>query len=111
VADRQWTVATTHLAAHDRELAERQLIACVDALAGWPTPHVLMGDLNLRTEQVLPHSTAEGYHLVAGPPTINARARLDRRIDHVLLRGARAAAAGVAHLPVSDHLAIWADLA
>jgi endonuclease/exonuclease/phosphatase family metal-dependent hydrolase len=110
VADHRWTVATTHLSNRDRSQAERQLLACVDELARWPGPHVLVGDLNLTTERVLPHSTAEGYRLVTGPPTIDARTRVDRRIDHVLVRGARVTDAGVARLPVSDHLAVWADL-
>lgn len=110
VGGARWTVACTHLATR-RAVASRQLLAAFDALAGWPSPRVLMGDLNLIPAEVLPWSTAEGYRLVDGPPTHSTRqARLTRRIDHVLLHGARADRAGVLDLAASDHRAVVADL-
>jgi endonuclease/exonuclease/phosphatase family metal-dependent hydrolase len=106
---RPWSIATAHLSL-DHRTAIRQVLAIVDAMARFPWPRVVLGDCNLTPTRLLPISTAEGYQLVPGANTINARGRLDRRLDHVLLQGAAAVKAGVARLPISDHLAIWADL-
>jgi len=105
----RWSVGCTHLSL-DPGVAVLQLHAILDALAGWPAPRVLAGDLNLRTERVAQVADATGWELLAGPHTINARTRLDRRLDHVLTHGAEVVDAGVQKLPVSDHLAVWADL-
>ena len=72
---------------------------------------MLVGDLNLRPERVAPDRRRDRLGLVDGPDTINARTGLNRRLDHVLVHGATVTDAGVAKLPVSDHLAVWADLA
>lgn len=110
VGDVRWTVACTHLST-SRRTATRQLVAALDALERWPRPRVLLGDLNLITGEVLPWSAPEGYHLVEGPPTHSTRqARVTRRIDHVLLAGARADRAVVLDLHASDHQAVVADL-
>jgi endonuclease/exonuclease/phosphatase family metal-dependent hydrolase len=110
VVGERWTVAGTHLSTH-RGTATRQLVAAFDALAAWPVPRVLLGDLNLIVPEVLPWSTAEGYHLVDGPPTHSTRqARPTRRIDHVLLAHAVATHALVVDLGASDHAAVVADL-
>jgi endonuclease/exonuclease/phosphatase family metal-dependent hydrolase len=106
----RFSVATTHLSL-DQRAAERQLGAALSALAEWPAPRVLLGDLNLVPDRVARLAQAAGYDLVAGPATVNARAIPDRRLDHVLLDGLTATASGVAKLPLSDHLAVWADLA
>lgn len=106
----QWSIATTHLSL-EPAFAVLQLERTLDALEGSPGPWVLVGDLNLRPERVAPIAGAVGYQLLDGPPTINARTGLNRRLDHVLVQGATVTASGVAKLPVSDHLAVWADLA
>lgn len=105
-----WTVASTHLSRRTR-CAQEQLLRVFDAVAAHPPPRVLMGDLNLVPREVLPWSSAEGYTLVDGPPTHSTRrARVTRRIDHVLVRGARADRASVHQLQASDHRAVSADL-
>ncbi len=110
VRDVRWTIACTHLST-SRGTATRQLVAVLDALARWPRPRVLLGDLNLVTGEVLPWSAPEGYHLVDGPPTHSTRqASVTRRIDHVLLAGARADRAVVVDLRTSDHEAVVADV-
>jgi endonuclease/exonuclease/phosphatase family metal-dependent hydrolase len=110
VGGQRWTVGCTHLATR-RSVASRQLLAAFDALGRWPAPRVLSGDLNLTAPEVLPWSTAEGYQLVDGPPTHSTRQpRVTRRVDHVLLHGARADRAVVLDLPASDHRAVVADL-
>jgi endonuclease/exonuclease/phosphatase family metal-dependent hydrolase len=109
VGGHRWTVAATHLATR-RAVAEDQLVALVDAAARWPAPRVLVGDWNLVPSAVLPWTTAEGYRLLPGPATHDARRGPTRRIDHVATWAARTGSSGVASLPVSDHLAVWADL-
>ncbi len=105
----RWSIATTHLSLVPR-VAATQLETTLDVLAERSSPHVLLGDLNLRPERVAPMAAAIGWHLVEGGDTINARTGLNRRLDHILVHGATVERAGVAKLPVSDHLAIWADL-
>lgn len=106
----RWTIGSTHLSRR-RAMATRQLLLAVDALAQLPPPRVLLGDLNLLPGEVLPWSTAEGYQLLDGPPTHSTRRRAPtRRIDHVLVSGARVTAAAVHRYAVSDHCAVQADL-
>ncbi len=110
VAGERWSVATTHLSLAPGA-AVRQLQTVLDALDRLPAPRVLVGDLNLRPERIAPAAEATGWRLIAGPDTINARTGPNRRLDHVLVHGASVVDAGVTKLPVSDHLAVWADLA
>jgi endonuclease/exonuclease/phosphatase family metal-dependent hydrolase len=105
----RWSVATTHLSLEPK-VAAAQLEAILDVLVERPMPQVLLGDLNLRPERVGPMAAAIGWHLLEGPDTINARTGLNRRLDHVLTHGCTVSASGVEKLPVSDHLAVWADL-
>jgi endonuclease/exonuclease/phosphatase family metal-dependent hydrolase len=110
VAGRRWTVACTHLSTR-RAVATRQLVAVFDALAPWPYPRVLLGDLNLADSAVLPWSAPEGYQLVGGPPTHSTRADVvEHRIDHILVAGATIELAQVHDLAMSDHKAVTADL-
>jgi len=109
VGGEPWSIATTHLSLVPGA-AVRQLQTVLDALDELPLPHVLMGDLNLRPERVAQVAAATGWTLLAGPDTINARTGVNRRLDHVLFHGAVVTDGGVTKLPVSDHLAVWADL-
>jgi endonuclease/exonuclease/phosphatase family metal-dependent hydrolase len=105
----RWTVGTTHLALRP-PVAREQLREALHLLITRPGPWVLVGDLNLEPPDVVPIAAEHGFDLVAGPLTHSARRTPTRRLDHVLTRGARVEASGVAKLPVSDHLAVWADL-
>lgn len=104
----RWAVGATHLSRRTRT-ATAQLARCLEALAAHPRPRVLVGDLNLPPRRVLPHSTAHGHHLVTGPPTHPAP-RPRTRLDHVLVQGARVAAARVPAPDVSDHRPVVVDL-
>lgn len=104
-----WSVAVTHLSTDD-DAAEQQLVAVLDALDARPEPRVLLGDLNLEAPAVLRATSALGYELADGPATWNARRKPRRRLDHVAVRGATIETAAVHRLPVSDHLAVSADL-
>jgi endonuclease/exonuclease/phosphatase family metal-dependent hydrolase len=105
----QWSVATAHLSLVP-SVADRQLDTALHALAGHPGPRLLVGDLNLRPERVASVAARSGFTLLDGPDTVDARSGPDRRLDHVLVQGASVTDSGVAKLPVSDHLAVWADL-
>jgi len=109
VGGRRWSLACTHLSLHPASAVD-QVRMILAVLAERPAPRVVLGDLNLRPEKVRPIAMAAGYELVQGPDTINARTGLSRRLDHVLVQGATIIDSGVTKLPVSDHLAVWADL-
>lgn len=109
LAGARWTVACTHLSL-DVPTARRQLALLLAALGEHPAPRVLAGDLNLESHEVGPLAEAAGYRWLPGAPTVDARAVPRRRLDHVLVQAAVLGAGGVAKLPVSDHLAVWADV-
>lgn len=106
---RRWSVGCTHLALHEAS-ARQQLDVCLEALTTRPSPWVLAGDLNLEPPDVEPVAGEHGFDVIDGPPTHNARRGPTRRLDHVLTKGCTVTASGVQKLPVSDHLALWADL-
>lgn len=110
VAGLRWTVGATHLSTLP-PVAVDQLLQVIDELARWPLPRVLVGDLNLTTEQVLPWLAPEGYHVARGSATHSTRRPVPtRRIDHVAVAGARVLAAATHDLGVSDHRAVVADV-
>jgi endonuclease/exonuclease/phosphatase family metal-dependent hydrolase len=93
--------------------AATQLGAALARLGG-DGPAVLLGDLNLRLAAVGPvlAAVAPAWAALEVPEAFPAR-RPDRAIDHVLLRGVRAAgpASSPARPPVSDHRPVALDLA
>ena len=109
LADGAWSVACTHLSLHG-PTARQQLGAALGVLGERPPPRVLVGDLNLVPAAVAPLVDDAGYRLLDGPATVDARAVPSRRLDHVVVQGATFGDSGVTALPVSDHLAAWADL-
>jgi endonuclease/exonuclease/phosphatase family metal-dependent hydrolase len=109
VRGQRWTVGTTHLALRS-EVAREQLREALHLLITRPGPWVLAGDLNLEPPDAGAVAAEHGFDLVEGPPTHSARRTPSRRLDHVLTKGATVTRSGVQKLPVSDHLAVWADL-
>jgi endonuclease/exonuclease/phosphatase family metal-dependent hydrolase len=109
VRGERWTVGTTHLALRS-DVAREQLGEALHLLITRPGPWVLAGDLNLEPSDAGSVADEHGFTLVPGPPTQSARRTPTRRLDHVLTKGATATDSGVTKLPVSDHLAVWADL-
>jgi endonuclease/exonuclease/phosphatase family metal-dependent hydrolase len=105
-----WTIGVTHLSTH-RLVASEQLVALLDALGDRPEPRVLLGDLNLEVEHLLPSLTAESYRLAIGPLTHPAH-RPRRQIDHVAVSGpgCSVTVVGTLQLPVGDHRALIADV-
>lgn len=99
------TVANTHLS-FIRWWNGRQLRLLMRSLAPLPRPLVLVGDLNMGPERALAGSrlTALGARL-----TFPADAPREQ-IDHVLADPALRARTTTRRLPVSDHLALVADL-
>ena len=101
------SVAATHLGL--RGAAAAQLPDLLERLAARPGPRVLLGDLNLDPEVVLPLAVAAGFTRVESDATWPAHAPR-RTIDHVLLDGLVETAAVVAPLPVSDHRALVVEV-
>ena len=105
-----WTVGVTHLSNH-HVVASEQLEVLLDALDRRPAPRVLLGDLNLEVEHLLPALTAEGYRAALGPLTHPAHRPL-RQIDHVAVSGpgCTVTVVGTLQLPVGDHRALIVDV-
>jgi len=99
------TVANTHLS-FLRWWNGRQLRVLMRSLASLPRPMLLCGDLNMGPEKALRMSgmTGLGAHLTF--PVDDPR----EQIDHVLADPPIQARTTTCQLPVSDHLALIADL-
>lgn len=102
VAGQAVSVAGTHLQDDADGEALAQLERLLDAFTSWDRPRVLLGDLNLRSEQVAPLVEAAGFALAGGPPSSPAWAPV-QRIDHVAADGLAIESVEVAQPDVSDH--------
>jgi endonuclease/exonuclease/phosphatase family metal-dependent hydrolase len=101
VGDDQATVVTTHLH-NDAPVALRQLDALVHAIADEPRPRLLLGDLNLRPDDITATLDAAGFALIDADPTEPAWAPA-QRIDHIAVDGLAAEPSQVPSVAVSDH--------
>ena len=111
IGGQRLSVAATHLATQS-DIGKKQLSQAIGKLQGMPEPWVLMGDLNLTTDDVLADPLLESMELVGGPPTHPAW-RPRRRIDHIAIRGLTLDADSVQTVRsrhVSDHIALVADV-
>ena len=111
IGGQRLSVAATHLATQS-DVGKKQLSQAIGKLQGMPEPWVLMGDLNLTTDDVLADPLLESMELVGGPPTHPAW-RPRRRIDHIAIRGLTLDADSVHTVRsrhVSDHIALVADV-
>lgn len=101
--------ACTHLLA-DASVARSQLDRVIDALASWPAPRVLLGDLNLSEADVAAPLNAAGFTVAGGAATEPAWCPR-QRIDHVAVDGLTIGAVSVPELDVSDHRPVIVELA
>jgi endonuclease/exonuclease/phosphatase family metal-dependent hydrolase len=105
------TVAATHLSFVPgwNALQLRRLVRALGRPRGPATPAVILGDLNLPGP--LPRALT-GWRRLAAAATYPARAPRVQ-FDHVLGRGPlpRVTAAGTRQTPISDHRALFVDLA
>ncbi len=108
IAGVRLTVATTHLA-NDAPVARRQLDVLLDETADEPRPFVLLGDLNLRPDDIDARLVASGLTLVDAIDTEPAW-QPSQRIDHVAIEGLVPERVSVPPVAVSDHRPIVADL-
>lgn len=110
VDDRVVTVAATHLSVHPDEAAP-QLEAVLVALRKCHVPRMLLGDLNLRPEQMEPALEHRAYALAhpEAPTFPSSSPRL--RIDHFLSEGLDIVSLDVLDAgPVSDHRALVVEV-
>ena len=103
------SVGATHLSFRKGEGAA-QLAVLLDALGERDGPRLLMGDLNIGPELVVPAVTAAGYTVAPTEATFPASAPRTR-IDFVAVSGLDIVSASTPVVGTSDHLPIVADLA
>jgi endonuclease/exonuclease/phosphatase family metal-dependent hydrolase len=101
VGDDDATVVATHLH-NDASVATRQLDALLEAIADEPRPRLLLGDLNLRPDDIAGALAAAGFALVDADVTQPAWAPV-QRIDHIAVDGMVAGQSFVPAVAVSDH--------
>ena len=102
------TFVTTHLQNQSDE-ARYQLDWLLEVLASLPRPCVLLGDLNLRPEDIDDRLRVAGFTLAGGGPTEPAWAP-HQRIDHVAVDGFALGAVSIVDVPVSDHRPLLVEL-
>ena len=102
------TFVTTHLQNQSDE-ARYQLDWLLEELQTVPRPCVLLGDLNLRPEDVEDPLHAAGFELAGGEPTEPAW-QPQQRIDHVAVNGLAIGAVSVVEVAVSDHRPLLVEL-
>jgi endonuclease/exonuclease/phosphatase family metal-dependent hydrolase len=100
------SVAATHLST-EKNLSQRQLPRILDALGKRPGPHVVMGDFNRTPEEV--ENLLGSMERVDSSETFRAP-NPDRTIDHIAVSGLTICTSRVEQLPISDHLALIADV-
>jgi endonuclease/exonuclease/phosphatase family metal-dependent hydrolase len=108
VGDEQATAVATHLH-NDAPIAKRQLDALVDAVQDEPRPRLLLGDLNLRADDIAGSLVAAGFVLVEAAYTAPAWAPV-QRIDHIAVDGLVAEQSSVPAVAVSDHRPVVVEL-
>jgi endonuclease/exonuclease/phosphatase family metal-dependent hydrolase len=102
------TVITTHLQ-NQADEARQQLDWLLDELSSITGPRVLMGDLNLRPDDVAAPLGAAGYTLAGGGPTNPAHDPC-QQLDHIAVAGLTVESVVVGEAPVSDHRPLIATL-
>jgi endonuclease/exonuclease/phosphatase family metal-dependent hydrolase len=103
------SVGATHLSFRKDEGAP-QLAVLLDVLAERDGPRLLMGDLNIGPDLVVPAVTAAGYTVAPTEATFPASAPRTR-IDFVAVSGLEIVTASTPTVGTSDHLPIVAELA
>lgn len=111
VRSQSLSVGVTHLQ-NFRDEAHAGLARTIRALAERPEPRVLMGDLNLPTEECHDTLTSAGYTLL---DTYGSNGRVVThdgapRIDHIAVQGIGGREVAVPKPPISDHAPIVAEL-
>jgi endonuclease/exonuclease/phosphatase family metal-dependent hydrolase len=103
------TVVATHLQNETAE-AHHQLAWLLEELAPITGPRILMGDLNLRPDDISEVLRGAGFRLAGGGPTNPARQPV-QQLDHIAVAGLDVVSVSVGEVPVSDHLPLIAELA
>jgi endonuclease/exonuclease/phosphatase family metal-dependent hydrolase len=103
------SVGATHLSFRKGE-GVAQLDVLLAALAERDGPRLLLGDLNIGPDLVVPAVTAAGYTVAPTEATFPACAPRSR-IDFVAVSGLDIVSASTPEVGTSDHLPIVADLA
>ena len=108
VGDVAMTVGATHLSFRKGEGAA-QLDVILAALAGRDGPRLLLGDLNVGPDVVIPAAEAAGYTVAPTEATFPASAPRTR-IDFIAVSGLEIVSASTPTVGTSDHLPIVAEV-
>jgi endonuclease/exonuclease/phosphatase family metal-dependent hydrolase len=103
------SVAATHLSTQ-RWASRGQLTEVAKALTSRPPPHVLLGDLNRTNGEIGNHPAARLVGFADGREPTYPALKPVLRIDHIAVNGLTVAAVNAVRFPVSDHLALVADV-
>lgn len=102
------SVACTHLEAN-ADAARRQLDRVLEVFASWPAPRILLGDLNLCVDDVVPPLRQAGFELAGGGFSEPAWDPV-QRIDHVAVDGFAITSVTTPEVAVSDHRPVRVEL-
>lgn len=111
VRDTTLSIGVTHLQNY-RDEAHAGLATTIAALAERPEPRVLLGDLNLPTDECRTAIEAAGYTLLDtdGPDGRVITHDGAPRIDHIATMGIAGVEVAVPKPPISDHAPIVVEL-
>jgi len=110
INDTEISVAATHFAG-TKEQRQGQFSATLGALACYPPPRLLLGDLNTRYEELQAWDMPASMKFAVNDSTLtNPSPVPTRQIDHIAVDGLQIVTAYTKLPPVSDHLALIAEL-
>ncbi|HEU5005267.1 MAG TPA: endonuclease/exonuclease/phosphatase family protein [Candidatus Saccharimonadales bacterium] len=100
------SVGVTHTGGRkNREMLGRAATALLQRSG----PHILMGDYNIELTEARDCMSEHGLNVIEGPPT-NPSWAPTRQIDHIALNRLRLRRVEAPRLPISDHLALVAEV-
>lgn len=108
--DRAVTVVNTHLST-EKELRQKQLSDIVVRVSGTAGAVAVMGDLNMNGQQAQKILHGSLLHLTSPSLATFPSPEPNRAIDHIAVRGLEITNMETRELPVSDHRALFADIA
>lgn len=109
VGGHEISVAATHLSTQ-AHLKEKQLEKVIAKLSRRRGPKILLGDLNMTPERASPHFDAGSLETTPETFTYPSDEEI-KQLDYVAVQGLTIYSVEARRLPVSDHLALVAEVA
>jgi endonuclease/exonuclease/phosphatase family metal-dependent hydrolase len=102
------TIVTTHLQ-NESGAARTQLGGLLETIESEPSPRILLGDFNLRPDDIEERLAASDFALAGGPNTEPAW-EPRQRIDHIAVDGLTVGVVSAPEPRISDHRPLVAEL-